>query len=114
MQVEKEVNPRFEPFIFDWSYKQYLLFGGYGSSKSYHIALKIVLKLLQEKRKCLVVREVYETIRDSCYALFEEILEDLELLADSPRERKKKVIARTSPMSFSFPNGSEIIFRGLD
>ena len=40
--IEKEVNPRFENFIFNWDYKVYLLFGGYGSSKSYHIALKII------------------------------------------------------------------------
>ena len=80
MNIDKEVNERFENFIFDWDYKTYLLFGGYGSSKSYHIALKIILKCLQEKRKVLVIREVYETIRESCFDLFEEILEELDLL----------------------------------
>ena len=68
--TEKEVNPRFENFIFDWAYKTYLLLGGYGSSKSYHIAFKIILKCLKEKRKALVIREVYETIRESCFDLF--------------------------------------------
>ncbi len=48
--VVKEVNPHFEDFIFDWNYKTYLNVGGYGSSKSYHIALKLILKLLQEKK----------------------------------------------------------------
>ena len=47
MLIEKEVNPRFEDFVFDWDYSTYLLVGGYGSSKSYHIALKIILKLLE-------------------------------------------------------------------
>ena len=56
MTVDKEVNPRFESFLFDWDYKTYLLVGGYGSSKSYHIALKLILKCLEEKRKVLVVR----------------------------------------------------------
>ncbi|MBC8590620.1 PBSX family phage terminase large subunit [Wansuia hejianensis] len=104
--VVKEVNPHFEDFIFDWDYKTYFLVGGYGSSKSYHVALKIILKCLEEKRKVLVVREVFETIRDSCFALFEEIISDLEL-----DDRIKTV---TSPMQVKFPNGSQIIFKGMD
>ena len=79
MEVVKEVNPHFEDFIFDWNHRIYLLVGGYGSSKSYHIALKIILKCLEEKRKVLVIREVFETIRESTYALFEEIIDELNL-----------------------------------
>lgn len=114
-QIEKEVNPRFENFIFDWSYKQYLLFGGYGSSKSYHIALKIILKCIEEKRKVLVIREVYETIRESCFDLFKEILEDMDFLeGEGRRNSKNRVVAKASPMSLQFPNGSKIIFKGMD
>ena len=104
--IEKEINPHFEDFLFDWSQKFQFLVGGYGSSKSYHVALKIILKLLEEKRTCLVVREVYDTIRDSCYSLFEEILNDLEL------EEVCKL--KVSPMQIIFPNGSKIIFKGMD
>lgn len=102
----KEVNPHFEDFLFDWNYKFYFLVGGYGSSKSYHIALKIVLKLLQERRVCLVIRDVYDTIRDSCFSLFKELCDDMEL---------NSVIRFTeSPMQARFANGSKILFRGLD
>lgn len=104
--IEKEVNPRFEDFLFDWEHKTYFLVGGYGSSKSYHVALKIILKLLEEKRKCLVVREVYETIRESCFALFKDIIEEMEL--------GNKIKCIKSPMEIRFPNGSTIIFRGMD
>lgn len=104
--IEKEVNPHFEDFLFDWDYKTYFLVGGYGSSKSYHVALKILLKCLEEKRKVLVVREVFETIRDSCYALFEELISDLEL--------DGIVKPKVSPMRIDFPNGSQIIFKGMD
>ena len=104
--IEKEVNPRFEDFIFDWNYKTYFLVGGYGSSKSYHIATKLILKLLEEKRTALVVREVYDTIRDSCYSLLEEIIIDLGL--------DERVRCVTSPMQIRFPNGSKIIFKGMD
>lgn len=104
--IEKEVNPHFEEFIFNWDYKTYLTVGGYGSSKSYHVALKILLKCLEEKRKVLVIREVFETIRDSTYALFEELISDLEL--------EEVVKPKVSPMRIDFPNGSQIIFKGMD
>ena len=110
MVIDKEVNPRFEDFLWDWDYQTYLLVGGYGSSKSYHIALKIIIKCLQEKRKVLVIREVFDTIRDSCYDLLVEILDELDLIGTS----KKKVRCTTSPMSIRFPNGSRIIFKGMD
>ena len=104
--IEKEVNPHFEDFLFDWSSKFQFLVGGYGSSKSYHIALKLILKLLSEKRTALVVREVYETIRESCFSLLEEIITDLGL------ENQIKCIV--SPMQIRFQNGSKIIFKGMD
>ena len=106
MQILKEVNPHFEDFVFDWNSKIYFLVGGYGSSKSYHVALKIILKLLQEKRTCLVVREVYDTIRDSCFSLFKEICEDMDLL--------EYVVFLGSPMQMKFRNGSKIVFKGMD
>lgn len=77
--MEKEINPRFDDFLFDWSCKTQLLVGGYGSSKSYHVAFKILLKLLEEKRTALVVRKDYDTHRDSTFSLFTEIIEDLGL-----------------------------------
>ena len=73
----------------------------------------MILKLYSEKRTCLVVREVYETIRDSCFSLFLEILEDMDLLTDS-KKSKTKVTFILSPMQLKFPNGSKIIFKGMD
>ena len=56
--LELTPNDHFEDFIFDWDYKFYFLVGGYGSSKSYHVATKLLIKLLQEKRLALVVRGI--------------------------------------------------------
>ena len=67
--MKKQVSPHFEDFLFDWSTKFQFLVGGYGSGKSYHVALKIILKMLEEKRTALVVREVYDTHRDSTFSL---------------------------------------------
>lgn len=100
------VNKHFKEFVTDWNYKNYFLVGGYGSSKSYHVATKIILKLLSEKRKCLVVREVYDTIRDSCFSLFQDVAENMGL--------HSVIEFKTSPMKIKFPNGSSIIFKGMD
>lgn len=116
MKVNKKVAPAFDDFLFNWDYETYLLIGGYGSGKSYHVALKLILKLLIEKRKVLVIREVYDTMHESVFDLFKEILDDMDLLADESNKahKKTKVISRVSPMQFKFPNGSRIIFKGMD
>ncbi|MGJ9460107.1 PBSX family phage terminase large subunit [Oceanobacillus sp. CF4.6] len=114
--VEKEVNPHFEEFLFDWNQKFQVLVGGYGSSKSYHAALKVVLKLLQEKRTALVVREVYDTHKDSTFSLFREIIEDIGLLDDSGKKKisRGKIRPKESPYELKFSNGSKVIFKGMD
>lgn len=105
-KVKFYINDHFYNFMNDWEYKFYLLIGGYGSSKSYHVASKVITKLLEEKRTALVVREVYDTIRDSCHTLLEEVAETMGV------HDKLKFV--TSPMQVRFPNGSKIIFRGMD
>lgn len=117
MQISVAVSDRFKNFMTDWEYEQYLLFGGYGSGKSYAVALKIILKLMEEKRTALVVRNVFETIRESCFSLFREILLDMGILSKTSKlytSKDGKVVAVTSPMEIRFPNGSRIIFRGMD
>ncbi len=104
--IEKEVSPHFENFLFNWDQYFQFLVGGYGSGKSYHIALKIILKLLEEKRTALVIREVYDTHRDSTFSLFDEIIADLNL--------NGRIRTVTSPMQIRFPDGGKIIFRGMD
>jgi len=118
--IEKKVAPAFEDFIFNWRYETFLLVGGYGSGKSYQVALKIILKLIEEKRTCLVVREVFDTLNLSCFSLFIEILDDLGIYTSDPREFKRggrrecKVTSTQHPMEIKFFNGSKIVFKGMD
>lgn len=119
METNMIISSSFENFIFDWHYETYLLLGGYGSGKSHAVGQKIILKCLEEKRKVLVLREVYETHRESTYDLFYEILDEMDLLADDTTSLKKarqanKVYYLKHPMEFIFPNGSKIIFKGMD
>jgi phage terminase large subunit len=101
------INPHFEEYIHDWEHSTYFLVGGYGSSKSWNSAAKIVIKLLEEKRTALVIRNVFDTHRESTYSLLEEFISKHLGLRG-----KFKFIK--SPMEILFPNGSKIIFRGGD
>lgn len=104
--VTKEVAPRFEDYIFDWDQERYLLVGGYGSSKSYNTAVKLLLKAISEKRKILVIREVFDTHRESTFSLLTEVAYELGI------GERARITA--SPMKITLPNGSEFIFRGMD
>ena len=109
------VSPHFDNFIFDWDYLIYLLVGSYGSGKSHSIAQKIILKLYSEKRKACVIRQVYDTHKESTFDLLKQILDDMGLLAEEgTRKHKTKVCCKQSPLEFRFPNGSRIIFKGMD
>ena len=109
------VNPHFDNFIFDWDYLVYLLIGGYGSSKSHSAVQKIIIKLFEEKRKCCVIRQVYDTHKESTFDLIKQVLQDMDLLAEEgERKHRNKVCWKQSPLEFKFPNGSRIIFKGMD
>lgn len=109
------VNPHFDNFIFDWNYKIYLLIGSYGSSKSYSIVQKLIIKLYEEKRKVCVFRQVADTHRESTFDLIKEVLDGMGLLAEERQRKDKiKVCWKKSPLEFVFPNGSRIIFKGMD
>lgn len=107
MKIEREVNKHFQEFLLDNEQHIYFLLGGYGSSKSYNIALKIMLLSLKEKRKILVVRQVKENLKESCYADIQDIIYTYEL--------ERYFIFRNSPMKIVCTvTGTEILFRGLD
>ena len=79
MQVQVKINNHFLEFTHDYDHDQYILIGGYGSGKSYTTALKIILLALREKRKILVVRDVKDTIKESCFEDLIEAIATLEL-----------------------------------
>lgn len=116
ININKEIPERFYDYVFDWNHEIYVLCGGYGSSKSYSTVCKIIFELLQTKRTVLVVRQYFSTIYESCFSLFYEVLDEMNLLTPNYglKVARTKVVYSKSPMSFKFPNGSRIIFKGLD
>lgn len=109
------ISPAFDNFIFDWDYETYLVIGSYGSGKSHAVVQKLILKLFSEKRKACVFRDVYDTHKESTFDLLKQVLDDMGLLADNGvRKHPTKVCFKNSPLEFKFPNGSRIIFKGMD
>lgn len=98
--------PKFYPMIFDYSNRWEFYCGSAGSGKSYSIASKIIIRCCNEPIRVLVCRRYATTLRNSCYALFKEILAKWQLIP--------YINCKETDMSITFPNGSQIIMVGLD
>lgn len=98
--------PNFFPLLLDYSHRWEFYCGSAGSGKSYSIAQKIIIRCCREPIRVLVCRRYATTLRNSCFALFKEILAKWQLT--------KYVNVRETDMSIIFPNGSQIIMVGLD
>ena len=98
--------PKFYPILLDYSHRWEFFCGSAGSGKSYTIAQKIVIRCCNEPIRVLVCRRYGTTLRNSCFALFREILAKWRLT--------KYVSIRETDMSIIFPNGSQIIMCDLD
>lgn len=99
--------PKFYPLLFDYSHRWECHMGSAGSSKSYFVTQKLIIRAINEKIRILVCRRYASTIRNTCFSLFKEILIKWKLLDNG-------VKIRESDFTITFPNGSEIIFTGLD
>jgi phage terminase large subunit len=98
--------PKFFPLLFDYSHRWEVYMGSAGSAKSYFITQKLITRCCNEKIKVLVCRRTATTIRNTCFSLFKDILSKWHLT--------KYVKIRETDFNIKFPNGSEIIFIGLD
>ena len=98
--------PKFYPLLFDYSHRWEIYMGSAGSAKSYFITQKLIVRACSETIKILVCRRTATTLRNTCFSLFKDILAKWKLTP--------YVKIRESDFRITFPNGSEIIFMGLD
>lgn len=98
--------PKFLPFITDYSHRWEFWCGSAGSGKSYTLAQRIVIRCCSEQIRVLVCRRYATTLRNSCFALFKEVLAKWQI--------SKYTSIRETDMTITFPNESQIIFMGLD
>ena len=96
----------FWPLFFNES-RYLVLCGGGGSGKSIFAGRKVLERVTTEPgHRWLVCRKVARTLRDSCFAQLRG-----QLAEHYPRAGAK---INQTDMRISFPNGSEILFAGLD
>ena len=98
--------PKFQPLLLDYSHRWEFWVGSAGSGKSYTIAQKIIIRCCKEPIRVLVCRRYATTLRNSCFALFKEVLAKWKIA--------QYINIRETDMSITFPNGSQIIMCGLD
>ena len=98
--------PKFFPLLLDYSHRWEVYRGSAGSSKSYFITQKLIVRACREKIKILVCRRTATTIRNTCFSLFKDIIAKWQLTP--------YVKIRETDFNIKFSNGSEIIFIGLD
>ncbi|MGL5123258.1 MAG: PBSX family phage terminase large subunit [Fusobacteriaceae bacterium] len=102
-----KIRRHFYNVLKDEKFDIFLMIGGYGSGKSFTGFLKTALKATQEKRKIMVVRKVFATIKESCYEDLKEGLDLVGMLNDWKFIKSPLEATNTR-------NNSKIIFRGMD
>lgn len=104
--LQDTTNACFLPLFFD-THRFLVLKGGGGSGKSVFAARKIVERAVSEPgHRFLVCRKVGNTLRQSCFRLI------CALISTYYPDAGAKI--RSGDMTIAFPNGSEILFSGLD
>lgn len=99
-------NKKFFPYLKDYTHRFEVYRGSAGSGKSHFIAQKIVIKALQSKRRVLICRRHGVTIKETVFALFKDTLANFKVLDYCKVNKSDRTII--------LPNGSTLIFTGLD
>lgn len=104
--LKRTNNVSFLPLFFD-SHRYLVLKGGGGSGKSIFAGRKVLERCISEPgHRFLVCRKVGRTLRESCFAQLRGQL--------SEHYPDCGAVVYRGDMRIVFPNGSEILFAGLD
>lgn len=108
IKISKKIfNEVYLPYLESYDKRFNVFYGGAGSGKSHFVIQKMIYKYLKyPNRKCLVIRKVGATLRDSIFALFKSVLADWQIYDHCD--------VKDSLLTINLPNGSQFIFKGLD
>tara|TARA_R110000796_G_scaffold73842_1_gene165858 strand:- start:4930 stop:6369 length:1440 start_codon:yes stop_codon:yes gene_type:complete len=105
-EFKETVNPPFSE-VFDCLSRYIVLWGGRGSGKTHAAVLKIIYMMLTLPYfKGILIRKVYDTIKESQYDSIKQSIEDMGL--------SSLFVFRVSPLSIVCVNGNRLIARGMD
>ena len=99
-------NDVYYPHLLDYSNRYEVYYGGAGSGKSVFVVQKLLVKACKRKRKILVIRKYATTLKDSVFQLFLDTITRWGLLPYCDINH--------STYRITLPNGSIILFKGLD
>src|SRR5690606_20975471 len=106
MNIDVVVNQVYKPFLNDDTRTQ-IFFGGSSSGKSYFLAQRTVLDVLQGERNYLVVRNVLNTVKKSVFNEITKAIHTMELTPFFNVNKSNMIITCTL-------NRKQILFAGLD
>ena len=99
--------PKFFPYLFDYSHRWEFYMGGAGSGKSIFIQQKLIIRALTDPGiRILICRKTAESLRESTFAAIKQQLIDWKIY--------DLVKINQTNMTIVYPNGSQMIFIGLD
>lgn len=100
------LNERFVPLIHNKD-RYLILYGGRGSAKSNAVAKKLIFRCLSEKYfRYILIRNQYNTIKDSSYQTIKDIIIELGL--------EKLFVFKLQPLEIHCVNGNMFMARGCD
>lgn len=107
IRIKKNIfNETFLPLLEDNEHDTILLLGGGGSGKSFFSFQRAVIRCLQDKRKYLITRKSAVDLERSCWA---DVMNTLEFF-----QIKEFLSINKTLKTIDFPNGSQMLFMGLD
>jgi phage terminase large subunit len=98
-------NKKFR-FLYNEKSRFIILRGSAGSGKSYALAQRAILSLMESNIKWLILRKTGRSLRESVFSLLRDVIAEMDLY--------KHFKVNKTDMSIEFANGSMIIMSGLD
>lgn len=99
-------NDVYYPFLYDYSKRYNIYYGGAGSGKSVFVSSKLIIKALTRKRKILVIRKVGKDLKDSVFDLILNTLKKWQLL--------QYCRVNLTTYTITLFNGSVFLFKNLE
>lgn len=107
LNLKKSIfNDTYYPYLFSYSNRYEIYYGGGGSGKSVHISMKLIIKACNSKRKVLIVRKYATTLKDSVFQLIIDTLKKWKIYSYCK--------INLSTYTITLPNQSVFLFKGMD
>lgn len=99
-------NDAYLPYLFDYSHRYNVYYGGRASGKSYFLSDKLLVKGLNEQRRMLFLMKQGNKVKDTIWALFINSLQKFKIY--------DKCKINKTDFTIELPNGTYVKMTGMD